>query len=62
MNTILNYFDRLMTAITFAETNEQEMAEKYIGRRRPGQSNREQENTKSPQITGSLIRPNQTAH
>lgn len=59
MNTILNRFDRLMAAITFAEANEPEMAQEYIARRKPGQSNRAQENILKKTMTGGRILPNQ---
>ena len=39
MKTRLAYFDRLLAAITFAEANEPEMAEEFLGGRKsvPGQ-------------------------
>jgi len=53
MNTILNHFDRLMMAITFAQANEPELAHECIDTR------------KRPQETLRLaarIMPNQIAH
>ncbi|MFA6283138.1 MAG: hypothetical protein WC633_03280 [Desulfurivibrionaceae bacterium] len=35
MKTMLTYFDRLLAAITFAEANEPEMAEEFLGGRKP---------------------------
>lgn len=34
MKTKLTYFDRLLAAITFAEANEPEMAEEFLGGRK----------------------------
>lgn len=59
MNTILNRIDRLMMAITFAEANEPELAQKCLGGRKPKQNQRAPQTT---QIPGGQILPNQTAH
>ena len=59
MNTILNRFDRLMMAITFAEANEPEVAQECLSSRRPTLPKRAQQATK---MTGGQILPNQTAH
>ena len=59
MNTILNRIDRLMTAITFAEANEPELAKECLGGRKPKQNKRAEQTT---QISGGQILPNQTAH
>ncbi|HIJ90300.1 MAG: hypothetical protein OEV89_05975 [Desulfobulbaceae bacterium] len=58
MNTILNRFDRLMMAVTFAEANEPELAHKCIGSRKQEPAKQLQQNAK---ITAGRILPNQTA-
>ncbi|MFH1021219.1 MAG: hypothetical protein V1782_11525 [Pseudomonadota bacterium] len=59
MNTILNRFDRLMMAITFAEANAPESAQEYLGSRKPTQNKRAQRTTRT---TGGQILPKQTAN
>jgi hypothetical protein len=59
MNTILNRIDRLMTAITFAEANEPELAQEYAGNRKstPGKPA-----PQATEIPGGQILPNQATH
>lgn len=59
MNAILNRIDRLMMAVTFAEANEPELAQKCLNSRKPKQNQRASQTT---QISGGQILPNQTAH
>ena len=59
MNTILNHIDRLMTAITFAEANEPDLAQEYVGNRKstPGKSA-----PQATEIPGCQILPNPATH
>lgn len=59
MNTILTRIDRLMTAITFAEANEPELARECLGSQKPKQNQRAEQTTRIP---GGQILPNQTTH
>jgi hypothetical protein len=61
MNTTLTRFDRLMMAITFTESNEQEQALECLSSRKQTstKSKQAQQNTK---ITGGQLLPKQTAH
>jgi hypothetical protein len=58
MKTILNHFDRLMAAITFAEANEPALAMEFTGGRRPAQTPPAQ----SAKMTDGKVLTNQTAH
>lgn len=58
MKTILNHFDRLMAAITFAEANEPALALEFTGNRKPAQTPPAQ----SARIAGGKALTNQTAH
>jgi len=59
MNTILNRIDRLMTAITFAEANEPELAQEYAGNRKSTAGKAAPQATEMP---GGQILPNQATH
>ncbi|MCX5874935.1 MAG: hypothetical protein NT087_01285 [Deltaproteobacteria bacterium] len=59
MNTILNRIDRLMMAITFAEANEPELAQEYLGSKKPALNKRA---PKTTPMTGGQIMANHTAH
>ena len=59
MNTILSRFDRLMTAIAFAEANEPELAQEYVGTRKSTPSKPAPQATEIP---GCQILPNPATH
>ena len=56
---MLNRFDRLMMAITFAEANEPELARECLDNRKPAVSKRAHQ---TPKMTGGRIVANHTAH
>ena len=58
MKTTLTLFDRMMTAITFAEANEPELARELADGRKPGQTTP----SRTAKITGGNVLTNQTAH
>lgn len=58
MKTILNHFNRLMAAITFAEANEPALALEFSGGRQPAQTPPAQ----SARMAGGKVLTNQTAH
>jgi len=59
MNTILNRIDRLMMAITFAEANEPELAQKCLASRKPALNKQTKQTTK---MTGSQVAAHHAAH
>jgi hypothetical protein len=58
MKTILTHFDRLLTAITFAEANEPDLALEFAGNRKPAQTTP----SHTPEIITGKPLTNQAAH